>query len=190
MAKENVLVLSIFDTENRADQAAVALQKWDKAADDIKLGGIGILVKDQDGKIKEHKVGPRRGGKGAGVGLVLGIVAAIPTGGLSLVAGATGGIIGGAVIGSFFKKGFSELSKADAERITKDLDEGHAALGVLVRLENADAVAAELTRLGGRSEMHGVSDEELKEADEAANAAATTQPPASGTTETTSTPEA
>ena len=80
MSRERVLVSSVCDTEQQADEAAAALKAWDKATEDIKLGGIVILVKDADGNVKEHKVGPRRGGKGAGVGLALGVVAAIPTG--------------------------------------------------------------------------------------------------------------
>lgn len=175
MGRERVLVLSVFNTEQQADEAAAALKTWDKATEDIKLGGIGVLVKDVDGKIKEHKAGPRRGGKGAGVGLVLGVVAAIPTGGLSLAAGAAAGVVGGAIVGSFFEKGFKEIGKDEAERINKELDAGHAALGVLVSLANADAVAAELTRLGGQSEAHVISDEEMTQADTAAAAAVPAQ---------------
>jgi uncharacterized membrane protein len=172
MSREKVLVLSVFDTEQQADEAASALKTWNKAGDDIKFGGIGILVKDADGQIKQHKVGPRSGGKGAGVGLVLGVVAAIPTGGLSLAAGAATGVVGGAVVGSLFHKGFKELGKDEAERINKELDAGHAALGVLVALPNADTVSAELTRLGGRSESHVIDDEEMKQVITAAEAPA------------------
>lgn len=177
MSGERVLVLSVFDTEQQADEAAAALKTWDKASEDIKFGGIGILVKDANGQIKEHKVGPRRGGKGAGVGLLLGVVAAVPTGGLSLAAGAAAGVVGGAIVGSFFEKGFKELGKDEAERINKELDAGHAALGVLVSLPNADTVSAELTRLGGRSESHVINDEEMQQADTAAETAARAQPP-------------
>jgi hypothetical protein len=42
------------------------------------------LVKDENGEIKEHKLGRRAGKKGMGIGVALGVVAAIPTGGLSL----------------------------------------------------------------------------------------------------------
>lgn len=189
MSQENALVLSIFDSETAADEAAVALKQWDKATEDIKLGGIGVLVKDADGQIKQHKVGPRRGGKGAGVGLVLGIVAAIPTGGLSLAAGAGGGLVGGAIVGSFVKKGFHELSQEDATRISQELDAGHAALGVLVAPANAEAVAGELTRLGGRSETHVISDEELKDA-ETSIAAAPALQPSEGADQTQAPPQA
>ncbi len=185
MSTEKVIVLSIFDTETQADEAVAALKKWDKATEDIKVGGIGILVKDPHGKIKQHKVGSHRTGKGTGIGLVLGVVAAIPTGGLSLVAGAAGGVIGGAIIGSFFHKGFKELGEADAARITKELDAGHAVVGVLVALANADAVAAELTRLGGRSETHVISKEEMQQADAVVNATVPTPQPQEGAGQST-----
>jgi hypothetical protein len=38
-------------------------------------------------------------------------------------------------------------------------------------------VSAELTRLGGRSETHVISDEEMKQADTAVESAVPTQPP-------------
>jgi uncharacterized membrane protein len=185
MSHERVLVLSVFDDEQKADEAAAALKKWDKADEDIKLGGIGILVKDADGKIKEHKVGPRQGGKGARVGLLLGVVAAIPTGGLSLAAGAASGVVGGGILGSFVKKGFKEMGKDEAERIDKELDAGHAALGVLVSLPDADAVSDELTRLGGQSETHVISDDEMQEVNTAAESAMPTQPPTETSSEST-----
>ena len=185
MSQEKVLVLSVFDTELRADEAAAALKKWDKASEDIKVGGIGILVKDPNGKIKEHKVGVHQAGKGAGVGLVLGLVAAIPTGGLSLAAGAIGGVIIGAIVGSFFQKGFKELSRADAERINKEMDAGHAVVGVLVPLAYADATAAELTRVGGRSETHVISADEMDQVDAVATSASAVQLPMTGTAQST-----
>jgi hypothetical protein len=189
MSQEKVLVLSTFDTEVQADEAAAALKQWDKATEDIRVGGIGILVKDQSGKIKEHKVGAHQTGKGAGVGLVLGLVAAIPTGGLSLAAGSIGGVIIGAIVGSFFQKGFKELSRADAERINKELDAGHAIVGVLVLLPYADATAAELTRLGGRTETHVINSDEMKQVDTVAASASAAQQPSAGMGQTT-TPQA
>jgi hypothetical protein len=40
-----------------------------------------------------------------GIGVALGVIAAIPTGGLSLVGGALAGAAGGGVIGEFFHQG-------------------------------------------------------------------------------------
>jgi len=165
---ENVLVLAMFDTESAADEAAAAVKAWDKANEQVKLGGIGVLVKDELGEIKQHKIGPRQSGKGTGVGMILGVIAAIPTGGLSLLPGLVGGAVGGGVLGSLFHKGFHDLSKTDAERISNELDAGHAAVGVLAPPDQSDAVLAKLEEHGGRAETHAVSDEELQAAAQAA----------------------
>jgi hypothetical protein len=37
-------------------------KQWDKASEEIKLGAIGVLVKDDKGKIKTHKLGKRKTG--------------------------------------------------------------------------------------------------------------------------------
>lgn len=178
---DNVLVLAMFDTESAADEAAAALKAWDKANDQVQLSGIGVLAKDELGDIKQHKIGPAQGRKGVGVGMLLGVVAAIPTGGLSLLPGLAGGAIAGGAVGSAFHKGFRDLSKADAERITHELDAGHAVVGVLTPPDQADTVLAKLAEHGGRTESHEVSDDELRETAQMTNAASqpTQEPQAS-----------
>jgi hypothetical protein len=84
------LVLAFFDTEDAADQAATALTNWEKATEYMQVDAIGVLVKASDGKVKEHKLGRRAGKHGMGIGVALGVVAAIPAGGLSLVGGVLG----------------------------------------------------------------------------------------------------
>ncbi len=188
MSQDNVLVLAIFDNEASADEAVAALKSWDKANELVKLGGIGVLVKDENGKIKEHKLGPHQGKKGAGVGLVLGIVAAIPTGGLSLVGGMATGAIGGGVVGSFFHKGFHELKKEDADRIDQELNAGRAAVGVLVEPVDADVVTAQLVKHGGTPEKLSISDDTLKDAAEKTGVTAEPMQPPQGTGQSTTPP--
>ena len=157
MADDKQLVLAYFANEAAADQAASALKAWDKASDEIKLGNVGVLVKNDKGEVKQDKLGPRRTGKGAGVGLVLGIVAAPFTAGVSLV----GATAGGAVVGALFHKG---LPKEDVDRIGAELEAGHAAVGALVEEGEASQVTAKLTELGGKAEAHSVSGEALEQA--------------------------
>ncbi len=58
MTNENRhLILSFFGSEIAADNAVESLKNWDKVNKDIRLGAIGVLVKDKDGKIKTHKLG-------------------------------------------------------------------------------------------------------------------------------------
>jgi uncharacterized membrane protein len=169
MAKQQ-LVLAFFDSEEAADAAVGSLKAWDKAYDDIKLGAIGVLVKDENGKIKTQKLGRRAGGKGAKAGVVLGIIAAILSGGVTLLGGVVGGAVLGGVLGSFFKKGLG-LSKEDLARIGAELDAGHAAVGVLADDAEVERVSDELQSLGGKPEVHPVSDEAIEHAEAAAEAA-------------------
>jgi len=171
MAKKNQqLVLAFFESEAAADAAVEALKQWDKATEEIKLGAIGILAKDEKGNIKTQKLGKRSGGKGAKSLAVLGIVAGVLSGGLTVVAGAVGGAVLGGVLGSFFHAGLG-MSKDDLARIDKELDGGKAAIGLLVEAGEAEAVSAKLAELGGTPETHEVTDEVVEQATAAVEAA-------------------
>jgi uncharacterized membrane protein len=150
------LVLAFFDTEDAADAAAKALRDWEKASEYMKVDAIGVLAKDDDGQVKEHKLGRRAGKRGMGIGVALGLVAAIPTGGLSLAGGVLGGAGGGAAIGQFFHKGL-KMSDEDAARIGRELDAGHAAVGVLTWDSETQAVSEKLKELGGTPQTHEVA---------------------------------
>src|SRR3954470_1311846 len=116
---ERTLVLSIFDDETAADAAAAHLRASGAADRDA----IGILALDANGLLKEDKVGARSLGKGAGIGAAL----------FLLGPGAVGvGLIGGAAVGALHHKGL-RLDGADRARITSELENGKAAVGVLVR---------------------------------------------------------
>ena len=161
MAKKQ-LVLAFFENEAAADEAVNQLKQWDKASKDVKLGAIGVLVKDDKGKIKSHKLGKRKTKGGA----VLGAVAGVLSGGVTVVGGA---VVGG-ILGAFFKKGLG-MSKEDLARIDKELDGGKAAVGVLTEAGEAAGVSAKLAELGGKPETHEVSDEAVEQAVEAVEAA-------------------
>jgi hypothetical protein len=166
----NQVVLGIFADEAAADAAAESLKAWDKATADVKLSAIGVLVLDEAGQVKVHKLGSRSGKKGAGIGLVLAVVAP-PT----LLAG----LVGGGLIGHFHHKGLG-LSAEDRDRIAGELSGGKAAVGVLAAGDEADAIAGKLAELGGEVESHEVTDEAL-EAVAAAAPAETTADPAAPT---------
>jgi hypothetical protein len=159
------LVLGIFADEAAADTAVESLNAWGKATNGVNLGPVGVLVVDDKGQIKEHKLGARSGKKGAGIGLVLAIIAP-PT----LLAG----LVGGGILGHFHHKGLG-LTQEDRERIIAELSGGKAAVGVLVDPVEADVVSIQLKSLGGTAEVHDVSDEAL-EAVAAAAPEATDEP--------------
>ena len=120
-----------------------------------------MLVKDDKGKIKTHKLGKRKTGGGA----VLGVLAAVLTGGVSLL----GGAVAGGILGAFFHKGLG-MSKDDLARINGELDGGKAAVGILAKPDEAAGVTAKLAELGGAPETHEVSDEAVEQAEVAAEA--------------------
>jgi hypothetical protein len=154
------VILGIFENEAAADAAVESLNAWDQDTIDIKLDSIGVLVADEKGQIKEHKLGQRSTGKGAGIGLVLAVIAP-PT----LLAG----VVAGGIAGHFHHKGLG-LNQADRDRISADLAAGKAAVGVLAQVVDAVPIEAKLKSLGGTVLVHEVTDEAL----EAVAAAATT----------------
>jgi len=150
MADKQVII-GTFSDEAAADAAVESLKAWDKATEQVTLGAIGVLVLDEKGQVKEHKLGARSGKTGAGIGLVLAVIAP-PT----LLAG----LVGGGVIGHFHHQGLG-LTTEDRERLIGELQGGKAAVGVLATGEYGDAIAGKLTELGGNVEAHDVSDEAL-----------------------------
>lgn len=154
------LVLGYFGSEAAADAAVEALKQWDKASKDVKLGAIGVLVKDDKGKVKTHKTGKRN----TGLGALLGVIAAVLSGGVSLL----GGIVGGGVIGALFHKRLG-ISKEEMAEIDTHLNDGKAAVGLLVKTGEAEAVTAKMTELGGvAASSYEVEDEVIEEAVSAA----------------------
>ena len=144
------LVLSFFPGEPAADNAAGALKDSGIAHGDA----IGILALDSDGKLKTDKVGARSTGKGAAIGGALFLLGPAVLG---------VGVIGGTVAGALHHKNLG-LSDADKARLTVDLNEGKAAVGVLAHYDTAPAISDRLTQLGGSSESHELSDEALEAA--------------------------
>jgi hypothetical protein len=151
------LVLGIFKDEEAAEAAVGMLRGGIDDYTEIDFGAMGILVLDENGKLKEHKMGQRSGGKGAAIGLA---VAALTPVGLAA-------IVGGAAIGHFRQQG-PGFSADDQARLTAELAGGKAALGVIVAPEKAALMQEIMTDLGGKAQAHEVSDEAV----EAATAAA------------------
>jgi len=169
---EKQIVMAIFPHEEAADSAAQALKEWDRLDDEVKLNAIGVLVLDEDGKIKTHKLGRRSWGKGAGIGVVL--AALTPPG---LIAGA----LAGGALGALHHKGLG-IDSDEREEIASALADGRAAVGVLAEVGVAGAVADRLTEIGGEIHVLSPSDEAVAEVDAAApavEAAEAAEPPAS-----------
>lgn len=147
---DKTIVLAIFESEAAADSAAASLKESGLAHHDA----IGILVLDDAGKIKVDKVGARSSGKGAGIGALLWLLGPVGIG---------AGLVGGGLLGALHHKGLG-LDESDRDRITKELEGGHAAVGVLAPADTGAVVSAHLAQLGGVPESHDASDEALAHA--------------------------
>ena len=158
---DHQVVLAVFPDEAAADAAVESLKSWDQVTDEIKLSAIGVLVLDEDGNLKEHKLGARSGKKGAGIGLVLAVIAP-PT----LLAGA----VTGGLLGHLHHKGLG-LSWDNQDQLGIELTGGKAAVGVLANDEEAGIVAGKLTELGGSVDLVEVTAETLDAAAVAAESA-------------------
>ena len=154
----HTVVLAVFDDEASADTAAASLKESGVAKGDA----IGVLVLDEQGKLKADKVGKRSWGKGAGIGVVVALVTPV---------GLAAGLIGGGLLGALHHKNLG-LNEADRERISSELEGGKAAVGVLAPVSEATVVADKLAELGGTAETHPVSDEAVEEAQTTAAAGA------------------
>src|SRR5579871_5812345 len=89
-------IIATFDSPAQAEQAANDLTDWDKTNPAINLGAVGVLTKTRKGDIKAKSYAARNTGKGAKIGLGVGVMAAIFSGGLTLIPTAIGGAIAGA----------------------------------------------------------------------------------------------
>ena len=121
------LVLAIFADEASADAAADGLNRWaeqeaaSKLIDTHQIQAMGVLVLDENGKLKTEKLGPRSMGTGAGIGVILAMLTPI---------GMAVGIIGGGILGALHHRSLI-ISKDDRERLGRELQGGKAALGVM-----------------------------------------------------------
>jgi hypothetical protein len=150
MAKRQ-LVLAIFPDEPAADSAAAEL----KASGIAHSDAIGILVLDDDGKLKQHKVGARSVGKGAAIGGVIAVVGTAVLGPAILV---------GAGVGALHHKHVG-LSDAEKAHLAEELSSGKAAVGVMAELDQATVVTDFLTQHGGQAQQYEISDEALEAAE-------------------------
>jgi uncharacterized membrane protein len=174
-------VITLFDSVDQAEKAATDLTTWDKASDDIKLGAIGMVSRDAQGEVVTRNFSSRNTGKGATVGLGVGVLAAVLSGGLTLIPTAIGGAVAGGALGSFSRKGLG-LSDEQLQQLWDELDNGRAALLVVCNAGyETEATSEHLRYLGGRPRTGLLSQADLEAAAQEASkpADAPPAPPAS-----------
>ena len=143
--KNERLVIAYFNDMAAAEKAVDAIKDWDATNPAVKLGGVGIMVKEKD-KIKTSHVG-RKTGKGAAVGVAVGVLGGLLTGGIGLVAAAIGGSVVGGSMGALFKQSLA-LNEADLQAIDAELNAGKVAVVVACDDYEVDGVVADLTQYG------------------------------------------
>jgi len=153
---DKTLIISIFDDEEAADLIAARLKNYDLIDHDA----VGIMALDASGALKIDKIGARSSGKGVGVGAALWLLGPV---------GMAAGLAGGALVGRLHHKGLG-LDDSDRDRITKELQGGRAAVGVLTSPEKVPPILAQLEVAGGITETHATSDDALHQATSANDA--------------------
>src|SRR5579872_641000 len=172
-------VIALFDDSAHAEQVVHDLMGWDEANEDIKLGAIGLLTREENewGKteIKTKTFNSRNTGKGAKVGMGLGVLAAVLSGGLTLVPTVVGGAVAGGAVGALSHKSLG-LTQDELDSLAKELDGGKAAVLVMCDEGEVTATTDYLVAAGGKPYSHPIDDAELQAA--AAQVASATPKPA------------
>jgi len=143
------LVIAVFDTEEAAGEAVDTLKRTGAYDNDA----MGVLVLDDDGKLKTDKVGTTSGVKGLAGGLALGLLGPV---GLGV------GAVAGALVGKLHHKNLG-LEDADRERLATALRDGKAAVGIVAAPDDLVAVESILVGLGGITESHEFEEARLRE---------------------------
>ncbi len=160
-------IIATFDSSAQAEQAANDLMDWDKTNPAINLGAIGVLTKSHKGDIKTKSYAARHTGKGAKIGAGVGVMAAIVSGGLTLIPTVIGGAIVGAAAGSLSRTGLG-LSDAEAKQLDTELDGGRAAVLVMCSDAEVKTIADYLELEGGRTMSHPIDTSALPQGTPAA----------------------
>lgn len=175
--KNDQVIVAIFNSFTDADKAITLLKEWDQANDEVKLGAVGTMTRE-NGKVKTQ-VG-KNTGKGAVVGTVVGVIAAVLMAPVALIGGAVVGATGGSVVGAFMKKS-THLSKDEIEQIGKELDAGRVAVVVTCDDFEVAPTRDQLIKSGGKVRNYEIPQEAISDAAEAvtgADATAVAEAPA------------
>ena len=143
------LIIAFFSNPAAGEVAARVLGK--QASINGRTGTVGLLMLDNRGKIATAKLGSRTADDGPGVGTVLGMIALALTGGVMPER-------------DHFFDAQSDLATDDVARFGAELDAGQAAVAVLEQGVGAERAVVELTGLGGKAELHQLTERALRQA--------------------------
>ena len=153
-AKNDHTVIAVFPSMDAAKSAASTLHDWTKD-NKMQVGDIGYVYMKGD-KVKTKRW--RKTGKGAKWGLVVGGIAAVLSGGITLIPGLVGGAAAGAVVGAFVHNSLG-ISKDDVKKLGADLDSGKVAVVVTCPGNESDDITGQLKTEGGDVQSYEVQDQ-------------------------------
>jgi hypothetical protein len=143
-----VVVLGRFESVPPARDAAQAVVKWAADEAEVKLGPVSVISRDEQGELFTENFGRGKRGKGAKVGVGVGALAAVLSGGLTLIPTAiAGALLGGA--GGSLARDRVQLTSAELERIWGELEGGRGILVVQCQADDVAAVSGRITASGG-----------------------------------------
>lgn len=160
MDRNESVVVAVFEDRSTAEAAIEGLKGWDKASDDVKLGAIGLLFKE-DGRVRS--VIGHQTGRGLKVGAIVGVIAGVLSGGIGLAGGAAAGALLGGALGSFFSKSLN-LARAECDALGMELELGKAAVVVTVDEYELSPIRLNLEHAGGVCKLYDVPQEAVNEA--------------------------
>ncbi len=160
--KDTELVIAYFPSIDEANAAGNAMKEWDKELKHFELGAISILTMDDNGKLKEDKVGARAGGKGAKWGAIAGAALGILSGGVTLIGGALIGLAAGGAGGSFVHKKIG-MTDEDQAKLEQHLKDGGAALGIMMDPDEMEAVVYQLNKLDAEVATYNIPQQVLED---------------------------
>jgi uncharacterized membrane protein len=169
------IIVAAFQEEDAADGALRALKEAKKEKL-ISIDNAAVIRKDEDGKLHIKETADMGGGKGAGVGVLVGGAIGLLAGPLGVVAGsALGAAVGGITaklydggfkderleqIGASLQPGTSAIVAVIEHRWVKDLERELAEEGADVTTAALAADIAEQLQKGGEVSYTAISGEE------------------------------
>jgi hypothetical protein len=145
------LIIAFFENPAAAEVAARAMERRLAVTERHVDAVVGLLSLDPSGRVITAKLGRRAGEDGPGVGAVLGFIALAMT---ATTLPASGELLDAR----------SELSTDDVARFGAALDSGLAAVAVLEPQERSERAVLHLAELGGKVELHRLTERGILQA--------------------------
>jgi len=144
----SITLIALFPSQEQADEAAKRLVDWSQTQPKGTLEALAVINRDPQGELETHQYGPNKSRKGLKVGAGVGALAAILSGGLSLIPTAIAGAAMGGLGGALSKTNLN-LTDVQLEELWSELESGQAALVLLCDQARQEQVSEQVVAAGG-----------------------------------------